>query len=85
MSLRVTINENGKRKRMSTMGAALLRLREKALSGNLQALQLLLTLCRDHLTDNDGAPDLRTLLEEDIDILSGAGLLRGGTRDDKRP
>lgn len=47
----VQLKEKGRRKTVSTQQAALLRLREKALSGDARALNLLLELARNYNDD----------------------------------
>jgi hypothetical protein len=43
LAARITLNEGGKSKRVSTQQAALLRLREMGLKGNVRALEKLLS------------------------------------------
>lgn len=74
MDMPVPVTANGRRKHVSTVAASLLRLREMALSGNLKALQHLLTLGLTHLGQDRDATSLSALLAEDAAILADAGL-----------
>ena len=78
----VTITANGKRKRVSSEMAMLLRLRERALGGDLRAAQMLLSLRAAHLPDAEVAVDHRSMSAEDIAILVGSGLFSTGEPDD---
>ena len=78
----VTITANGKRKRVSSETAMLLRLRERALGGDLKAVQMLLSLRAAHLPDAEVAVDHRSMSAEDIAILVGFGLIPPGEPDD---
>lgn len=72
----VTVTANGKRKRVSSETAMLLRLREKALGGDIRALNMLLSLRAIHIPDAEGNTDHRLMAAEDIAILTSAGLLK---------
>lgn len=72
----VTVTANGKRKRVSSETAMLLRLREKALGGDIRALNMLLSLRAIHIPDAEGSTDHRLMAAEDIAILTSAGLLK---------
>ena len=67
----VSLNEKGKAKRVSTQQAALLRLREKALNGDLRALEHLLRYAHlfnaGHSHDPTGGADIA---DEDRQILA---------------
>ncbi len=61
LEMPVHLSENGKSKRVSTQEALILRLREKALKGDIRALETLLSLARTHNEDfaghsQDGLP-----------------------------
>jgi hypothetical protein len=51
----VKVTRNGKRTRISTQEAALLRLREKALSGDSRALERLIRLAQDNNNEESAA------------------------------
>jgi hypothetical protein len=74
MAMSVPIHINGRRRKVSTMTALFLRLREKALGGDLKSMQLLIALCQSHLGDAKGSANLDALLAEDAAILRDAGL-----------
>jgi hypothetical protein len=75
LAQKVTITANGKRKRVSSETALLLRLREKALGGDLRALQILLSLRAAHIPDAESTADHGLMAAEDIAILASAGLI----------
>jgi hypothetical protein len=75
LAQKVTITANGKRKRVSSETALLLRLREKALGGDLKALQILLSLRAAHIHDAESTADNVLMAAEDIAILASAGLI----------
>ncbi|MEJ6595273.1 DUF5681 domain-containing protein [Parasphingorhabdus sp.] len=75
LAQKVTVTANGKRKRVSSETALLLRLREKALGGDLRALQIMLSLRAAHIPDADSAADHGLMAAEDIAILASAGLI----------
>ena len=68
----VTITANGKRKRVSSETALLLRLREKALGGDIRAMNMLLSLRAIHLPDREANADYRQMTDEDVAILKSA-------------
>jgi hypothetical protein len=74
MAMPVPVTANGRRRKVSTMSAVFLRLREKALGGDLKSMQLLIALCQAHLGDEKGSANLTALLAEDAAILRDAGL-----------
>jgi len=85
LSQRVTVTINGKRKRVRTDMAMLLRLREKALGGDFKALKLVLALRADHQPESEGGVDPFELAAEDAAILEGMRiLLSTGADDDGR-
>ncbi len=71
LEIPVTLNDQGKAKRVSTQEALILRLREKALKGDNRALETLLSLARTHNNDEAGeraggepmAPEDQAILE----------------------
>lgn len=71
----ITVTINGKRKRVSSEKAMLMRLREKALGGDLKALGMLLSLRAIHLADANGNVAHQVLSAEDRAILVSAGLI----------
>jgi hypothetical protein len=75
LAQKVTITANGKRKRVSSETALLLRLREKALGGDLRALQIMLSLRAAHIPDAESSADHGLMAAEDIAILASAGLI----------
>ena len=64
----VRVTDHGKSKTVSTQHAALLRLREKALSGDARALDLLIDLAR-HYNDEEMAEAATRLDPTDAEIL----------------
>jgi Family of unknown function (DUF5681) len=74
MAMPVPVTANGRRRKVSTMSALFLRLREKALGGDFRSMQLLIALCQAHLGDDKGSANLNALLAEDAAILREAGL-----------
>lgn len=66
----VRLNKDGKRKTVSTQHAALLRLREKALSGDARALDRLLNLAGIY-NDEDMAEAAAGLAPADAEVLEG--------------
>lgn len=82
MAMPVPVTINGKRKKVSTITALVWRLREKALGGDLKALQMLLALQTDYLGDDKAAGSLSMLLAEDAAILRDAGLAKGVEQSD---
>jgi hypothetical protein len=75
LAQKVTITANGKRKRVSSETALLLRLREKALGGDLRALQVMLSLRAAYVPDAESTADNGLMAAEDIAILASAGLI----------
>lgn len=59
LAQKVTVTSNGKRKRIRSDTAILLRLREKALAGDLRAAGMLMSLRALHLPDSEGEGDSR--------------------------
>lgn len=69
LEIPVTLTENGKAKRVSTQEALILRLREKALKGDIRAIETLVSLARTHNEDLAGHSEDRSLAAEDQAIL----------------
>ena len=69
---KVQVKLNGKPKKVSAEMAILLRLREKALSGDLRAITALFSLKAQHLNEDPQHLTLE-LPEEDLQILREAG------------
>lgn len=69
LKAQVTVMENGKQKKVSTQRAALLRLREKALKGDLRAMNRLLDLAIHQAAENEAHKDERSLSSTEEDIL----------------
>jgi hypothetical protein len=69
LNARVIINENGKRKSITSQRAAILRLREKALKGDARSLDRLLELARIYNSDEVSADVTETLAPSDQAIL----------------
>jgi hypothetical protein len=67
--LGVSLLENGRRRRVSTQEAVLLRLREKALAGDARALDTYLELMARHNDDDPLATSATVLAAEDQAIL----------------
>lgn len=71
LNLPVQLNRGGAAKTVRTQEAALLRLREKALSGDARSLDKLLELARRYNEDDDAEANDAPLLSEDRAILDG--------------
>ncbi len=73
----VRLTREGRAHRVSTQEAALLRLREKALGGDVRALERLLALARDY--NNENLPAVAGLSGDDAKLLElyNARVLRG--------
>ncbi len=84
LALPVHITLNGKRKRVNTITALALRLREQALSGDHKARQLLISLHQSHVGEAGSQASLHCLLAEDAEILREAGLLKDEGHGDER-
>ena len=80
----VQLKEKGRVKTVSTQRAALLRLREKALSGNARALDRLLELARTYNDDNLAEATAAALAPSDRAILDDY-LRRHGVSPPERP
>ena len=68
MQSTVTVTQDGKRKKISTRKAVVLRLTEKALSGNVQATRVLIDLMKTY-DEEDVADVVEDLSQDDAAIL----------------
>lgn len=68
LNSKVTVTEGGKSRKITTSLATLHRLRQRALSGDLKAIEKILLLALQHLQNGEG-PQLKTLLQEDEELL----------------
>lgn len=69
---KVVVNENGQRKTMSKLEAALKQLTNKAASGDTRALRLLLELARDaEAKQNAGGEQIPIVGELDQEVIEG--------------
>ncbi|WP_221794432.1 DUF5681 domain-containing protein [Aquisediminimonas sediminicola] len=83
LSEKVTVSINGIRKRVRADTAMLFRLRERALKGDLKAINIVFNLRHNHLSDNDEPPMDTNWSEEDRAILESFGhLLSEGPDND---
>ena len=69
LNTKVTVQENGQPRKMTTQQAALLRLVEKALKGDVRALDRLLTLADQRSADREAQNKERSLSSDEDDIL----------------
>jgi hypothetical protein len=69
---KVVVNENGQRKTMTKFEAAIKQFVNKAASGDLRALQLLMSLSREAKTrESQPQPNSLTLSESDQKVMEG--------------
>ena len=69
---KVAVNENGQRKTITKLEAAIKQFVNKAASGDLRALQLLVTLSREAETrERQSQPNSLTLNESDQKVMEG--------------
>ena len=66
---KVTVTENGKPKKVSSQFAAMMRLREKALGGDLRAMALFISLAQQSAADKEAAGSERLFNDVEEDIL----------------
>jgi hypothetical protein len=85
LSKPVKLKEEGKARKVSTQEAALLRLREKALSGDVRALDRLISLAQTH--NNDETAVGGSLSVEDMHVLAifAQRVLSGAVGPSNRP
>lgn len=83
LSMPVSVTEDGKRQKISTQHAALLRLREKALTGDQRALDRLLALALSHAPE-EGSHAAGKMAPDDKAILDGFLRRNGQVPDSKK-
>lgn len=69
LSEQVTIAEGGKKRRVSTLVATLMRLKEKALKGDMRAIERLLVLAGDMAAELEANQAARSYSAADADIM----------------
>lgn len=69
LSGKVTVTKNGKPMKVSSQSATLMRLREKALSGDLRAMALLISLAQQISADKVADSSEKSLTADEQDIL----------------
>ncbi|SPF75718.1 hypothetical protein ALP8811_00712 [Aliiroseovarius pelagivivens] len=69
LKAKMTVNENGKPRKVSAQQAALMRLREKALNGEIRALDRLLSMADERSADKEAQNKERHLSSDEVDIL----------------
>ena len=69
LSSQVTITESGKKKKVSTLAATLMRLNEKALKGDMRAIEKLLSLASDMAAELEAQQESRSLTARDTEII----------------
>jgi hypothetical protein len=69
LSRKVTITEGGKRRRVSALEATLMRLAEKGLKGDTQAIAKILSLASEMAAELQAKQESRALVQADEDIL----------------
>jgi len=72
LNMPVPLNDPGKKRKVTTRKAALLKLREKALKGDSRSLDRLLEYAREHDLEEGLVANTGSLLEEDQPILAHA-------------
>lgn len=75
LSSKVTVTADGKPKSVSTVEAALMRLKEKALKGDPRALSLLLNYAEENSNASENGSRERQLSKLEQDILERSGML----------
>lgn len=82
LNAKMTVNENGRPRNVSTQLAALMRLREKALKGDARALDRLLSMADERSAEREALSKERNLSAHEEDILGryveGLGKSPGG-------
>jgi len=81
LSSKVTVTADGKPKSVSTVEAALMRLKEKALKGDPRALSVLLTYAEENSSASENASRERHLSMLEREIIARSGFL--GKADDE--
>ncbi len=69
LSSQVTITEGGKKMKVSTLTATVMRLNEKALKGDLRAIEKLLSLASDMAAELEAQRESRSLTARDAEIM----------------
>jgi len=69
LATRVTINEGGCRKRVSSLQATLMRLSEKSLNGDMKAIEKVLSLADEMVIELEAQREGRVLSQNDEQIL----------------
>lgn len=69
LSMKVTVTENGRTRKVTSRAAALQRLREKALNGHTRALEQFLTLAQSRSEEKDAQSAGRNLSQSEAAIL----------------
>ena len=65
----VTITEGGKKKKVSALTATVMRLNEKALKGDMRAIEKLLSLASDMAAELEAQKESRNLSARDAEIM----------------
>ena len=69
LSSQVTITEGGRRKKVSTLTATVMRLNEKALKGDMRAIEKLLSLASEMAAELEAQRESRALTTRDAEII----------------
>ena len=69
LNAKITVNERGRPRTVSTQLAVLMRLREKALKGDARALDRLLSMADERSAEREAQSKERILLDQEVDIL----------------
>ena len=69
LSSQVTITEGGKKKRVSTLTATVMRLNEKALKGDMRAIEKLLSLAGEMAAELEAHKESKSLTSRDAEIM----------------
>lgn len=69
LSAQVTVTESGKRKRVSSLQAALMRLAEKSLKGDMRAIEKVLSLATDMADELEARREGRKISGRDEEIM----------------
>ena len=69
LSAQVTVTEGGKKRKVSTLTATVMRLSEKALKGDMRAIEKLLSLASDMAAELEAQKESRSLTARDAEIM----------------
>ena len=69
LSAQVTVTESGKRKRVSSLQATLMRLAEKSLKGDMRAIEKVLSLATDMADELEARREGRKISGRDEEIM----------------